>query len=93
MKEKEKAVALSYEQGGIPKVVAKGTGEIAKQIIAKAEELGIPVQKNEPLVEALAQIELTREIPPELYQAVAEVLAFVHRLDEARKPKTAQAPG
>jgi len=85
MKKNEVAVALSYARGDIPRVIAKGTGEIAKRIIATAQELGIPVQQNELLVEALARIELTGEIPPELYQAVAEVLAFVYRLDDAYK--------
>lgn len=85
MKEaKQKAAALSYDQIGAPRIVAKGVGEIARKIIETAEEEGIPLQKDEILLEALMQIELTKEIPPQLYHAVAEILAFVYRLDKAK---------
>lgn len=80
----KKAVALSYEKGNVPKVIAKGEDEIAEKIIEYAEKLNIPIQKNELLVEALSHIELTKEIPPELYKAVAELLAFIYRMDEAK---------
>jgi flagellar biosynthesis protein len=79
---KKKAAALAYDHIGAPRVVAKGDGLIAKKIIETAEENGVPVQANELLVEALMQVELSKEIPPELYQAVAEVLAFIYRLDK-----------
>ncbi|OLN33722.1 Flagellar biosynthesis protein FlhB [Desulfosporosinus metallidurans] len=88
MKEKkemrEKAAALVYDQTGAPRIVAKGVGEVARTIIEVAEAEGIPIQKNELLVEALMQVELTKEIPPQLYRAVAEILAFVYRLDTAK---------
>lgn len=88
MKEKkemrEKAAALVYDQTGAPRIVAKGVGEVARNIIKVAEAEGIPIQKNELLVEALMQLELTKEIPPQLYRAVAEILAFVYRLDKAK---------
>jgi len=80
----EKAAALVYDQTGAPRIVAKGAGEVARKIIEVAKAEGIPVQKNEVLVEALMQIELTKEIPPQLYRAVAEILAFVYRLDKAK---------
>lgn len=80
---KEKAAALAYDRVGVPRVVAKGMGEVAKKIIEQAEQQGIPVQKDEVLVEALMQVELTKEIPPELYQAVAAILAFIYRLEKA----------
>jgi len=54
------------------------------EMIEVAEAEGIPIQKNEVLVEALMQIELTKEIPPQLYRAVAEILAFVYRLEKAK---------
>ncbi|MFZ3101046.1 MAG: EscU/YscU/HrcU family type III secretion system export apparatus switch protein [Desulfitobacteriaceae bacterium] len=82
---KEKAVALAYEHIGAPRVVAKGEGELAKRIIETAESEGIPLQKDKLLVEALLQVELTKEIPPQLFQAVAEVLAFIYRLEKAAK--------
>jgi flagellar biosynthesis protein len=69
---------------GLPKVVAKGDGVVAQKIIEFAQEKGIPVQSNETLVDALMQVELSKEIPPELYQAVAEVLAFIYRLDKRK---------
>lgn len=81
---KKKATALAYDHIGAPRVVAKGDGLLAKKIIETAEEHGIPIQKNEILVEALMQVELSKEIPPELYQTVAEVLAFIYRLDKLK---------
>lgn len=83
----EKAAALIYDQTGAPRIVAKGTGDIARKIIETAEAEGIPIQKNEVLVEALMQVELTKEIPPQLYRAVAEILAFVYRLEKAKSQK------
>lgn len=80
---KKKAVALAYDQIGAPRVVAKGEGEVARKIIEIAESDGIPLQKDNLLVEALLQVELTKEIPMQLYQAVAEVLAFVYQLEKA----------
>lgn len=82
---KEKAVALAYDHIGAPRVVAKGEGEVAKKIIETAESEGIPLQKDILLVEALLQVELTKEIPPQLFQAVAEVLALIYRLEKAAK--------
>lgn len=86
---REKAVALAYDQIGAPKIVAKGDGLLARKIIEFAQEKKIPIQSNEALVEALMHVELNREIPPELYQAVAEVLALIYRLDKrkANNPK------
>lgn len=81
---KEKAAALVYDQTGAPRIVAKGMGEVARKMIEAAVEEGIPIQKNEVLVEALMQVELTKEIPPQLYRAVAEILAFIYRLEKAK---------
>ncbi|NLP43270.1 MAG: flagellar biosynthesis protein FlhB [Peptococcaceae bacterium] len=83
--EKKKAVALAYDNIGAPKVVAKGRGHIAQKIIQLAQKEGIPLQKNSDLVEALLQVELSQEIPEELYLVVAEILAFVYKLDKANK--------
>jgi flagellar biosynthetic protein FlhB len=75
------AVALSYDgTTPAPRVVAKGQDLIALQIRRVAEENGVPVVENPPLARALhATVELGREIPEQLYQAVAELLAFVYR--------------
>ncbi|MBP2662988.1 MAG: FlhB domain protein [Firmicutes bacterium] len=79
-----KAVAIKYnERDGIaPKVVAKGTGVVAGKIMHTAKEHGVPIYQNKTLTGMLMAVELDREIPPELYQAVAEVLAYIYRLDQ-----------
>jgi flagellar biosynthesis protein len=70
------AVALHYSGSGAPRVVAKGGGVVAEKIIDTAHAHGIPLNENSTLVAALARVELGREIPRELYIAVAHVLAF-----------------
>jgi flagellar biosynthesis protein len=74
------AVALHYDKTGAPRVVAKGRGTIGEKIIELAKAHDIPIEKNEVLAGALANVELGDEIPTELYKAVAEVLVFVLRL-------------
>ena len=74
------AVALHYDKSGAPRVVAKGSGGIGEKIIELAKAHDIPIEENEVLAGALANIELGDEIPVELYKAVAEVLVFVLRL-------------
>jgi flagellar biosynthesis protein len=77
------AVALAYrEQGGAPRVVAKGNGAIAEEIIRRAREAGVHVHESRELVGLLMQVDLDREIPPLLYTAIAELLAWVYRLEE-----------
>ena len=73
------AVALHYEQGedAAPRVVAKGRGPLAEEIVARAEAHDVTVEENPVLAEALAQVDLDDQIPPELYRAVAEVIGFV----------------
>ena len=88
---KKKAVALSYDHISAPRIVAKGEGLLAQKIIETAQTEGIPIQEDPLLVNALSQIDLLREIPPELYQGVAEILAFVYRLNEsAKRPNIGQ---
>jgi flagellar biosynthesis protein len=79
-----KAVALGYRKGvdNAPRILAKGRGEIAKKIIQIARAKGIPIQEDPLLVGLLSEVDLNQEIPPVLYKAVAEVLAFVYRLRE-----------
>jgi flagellar biosynthesis protein len=74
------AVALHYDTTGAPRVVAKGRGSSGEKIIEVARAHDIPIEENEVLAGALANVELGDEIPAELYKAVAEVLIFVLRL-------------
>jgi flagellar biosynthesis protein len=70
------AVALHYSGSGAPRVVAKGGGGLAERIIETAREHNVPLQEDAALVAALSRLDLGREIPRELYVAVAHVLAF-----------------
>ncbi|MDB5838934.1 MAG: flagellar biosynthesis protein [Herminiimonas sp.] len=76
------AIALAYQAGeSAPKVVARGRGPIAEEIIARAKEHGVFVHESKELVALLMQVDLDREIPPALYRAVAELLAWLYRLE------------
>jgi flagellar biosynthesis protein len=70
------AVALHYSGSGAPRVVAKGGGQLAERIIETAREHKVPMQEDAALAAALSRLDLGREIPRELYVAVAHVLAF-----------------
>lgn len=87
----EKAVAILYDEarGSAPKVVASGKGNMAAKIIETARAAGIHIQEDPDLVEVLSKIPIGNEIPVELYQTVAEVLAFVYRVNEKFKDKMA----
>lgn len=78
------AVALRYDQTkeDVPRVIATGRGHLAKKILQLAAKNDIPVYEDPTLAQLLASLELGTEIPAELYQVVAEVLAFVFRLDK-----------
>lgn len=79
---RKKAVALQYRHqvDRAPKVVAKGQGIIAERIIEIAAEHNIPLKRDPALIEVLSKMELEQEIPPELYRAVAEILAYVYKM-------------
>ncbi len=86
--EKRKAAALRYERGeGAPKVVAKGEGKVAERIVEVAKESGVPILEDKVLVSLLMEVELGEKIPPELYKAVAKVLAYVYKIT-GRLPKS-----
>jgi flagellar biosynthesis protein len=70
------AIALHYSGQGAPRVVAKGGGAVAQKIIETAREHQVPLEEDPALAAALSRVELGREIPRELYVAVAHVLAF-----------------
>lgn len=82
------AVALTYgkTEGGAPTVVAKGRGLIAQAIIERARQHGIFVHESVDMVGLLMKVELDQEIPPQLYLAIAELLAWLYHLEHADSP-------
>lgn len=82
-KRMKRAAALKYDQARnmAPRVVARGKGLIAEQIIRVARENNVPLHEDRNLVNVLEAMELESEIPDELYRAVAEVLVFIYRLN------------
>lgn len=76
------AVALAYRQtDAAPRVVASGRGLIAEEIIARAHEHGVYVHESPELVALLMQVDIDQHIPPQLYLAIAELLAWLYRLE------------
>lgn len=84
------AIALAYRQtDAAPRVVARGKGLIAEEIIARAREHGVYVHESPELVALLTQVDIDEHIPPQLYMAVAELLAWLYRIehgDSAAQP-------
>ncbi|WP_319240684.1 EscU/YscU/HrcU family type III secretion system export apparatus switch protein [uncultured Propionivibrio sp.] len=79
------AVALTYAETDVaPRVVAKGRGVIAEQIISRAHAHGVYVHESPELVSLLMQIDLDQRIPPQLYVAVSELLAWIYRLESGQ---------
>ena len=88
----QKAVALKYDMDAAPRVIAKGKGHVAEHILAMAQQNSIPVYQNKTLVNMLMALEIDREIPPELYKAIAEVMAYVYQMDKEKgRANAAQA--
>lgn len=80
---RQEAVALRYaSENGAPQVVAKGRGLLAEEIIERARVAGVYVHESPELVSLLMQVDLDERIPPELYVAVAELLAWLYRLEQ-----------
>jgi len=79
---KQKAVALKYdaEVSNAPKVTAKGEGFTAQNIIKIAKLHDVPIKKDEDLVELLSKLEVDREVPAEMYKAIAEVFSFLYKM-------------
>lgn len=80
---RKKAVAITYEpsQNVAPTVSAKGIGVVADAILTRAKAHNVPIMEDHSLVEILSKLDLNTQIPPELYQVVAEILAFVYRME------------
>lgn len=95
------AVALAYrETDAAPRVIAKGRGLIAEEIITRAREHGVYVHESAELVALLMQVDLDERIPPLLYRAVAELLAWLYQMEKLRSgvsdapnPSPASLPG
>lgn len=83
-----RAVALRYRAGEdhAPKVVAKGQGYVADKIIELAKRNQVPIRQDKDLVQVLSLLDLNEEIPPNVYKAVAEILAFIYRLNQGMPP-------
>jgi len=81
---KREAIALSYqtEKHSAPIVTAKGKGFVADNIIEKAKENNVPIQEDRSLVQLLGTLDINETIPEELYEAVAEVFAFIYKVDQ-----------
>ncbi|MFH1674203.1 MAG: EscU/YscU/HrcU family type III secretion system export apparatus switch protein [Pseudomonadota bacterium] len=86
-KKRKKAVALQYKSGEdhAPKVTAKGEGKIAEKIIELARRHDIPIKDEPDLIEVISKLDLNEEIPPTVYVAVAELLAFVYSLNKKKE--------
>lgn len=84
---RKKAAALKYEPGvdAAPSLTAKGKGLVADRIIELARTHGVPVTEDRDMVEILSTLPLYEEIPPQLYRAVAEVLAFIYKISGEMK--------
>jgi flagellar biosynthesis protein len=87
------AAALAYRTGdAAPRVVAKGRGILADTIIEKARASGVYVHESRELLSLLMQIDLDSHIPPQLYIAVAELLAWLYHLEEIEKQTLPNKP-
>ncbi len=85
------AVAVRYDlqKDRAPRIVAKGKGDLAARMLEIARQHNVPVREDPELIEALAKLDIQEEIPPELYQVMAEVLTFIYRVN---KKKAANLP-
>lgn len=83
---RKSAVALAYRGGdSAPKVVAKGKGLVAEQIMERARDAGVFVHESRELVAMLMDVDLDQQIPPALYRAIAELLAWLYHIEAAQR--------
>jgi flagellar biosynthesis protein len=88
-----KAVALAYEvNSAAPRITGQGEGFVAEAILARAKEFGIPTKTEPELVEFLMQLKLNELVPPKLYAAVAEVLAWAYEVYVKSVPNPNNSP-
>lgn len=80
----KKAAALRYDttKESAPRVVAKGEGQVAENIIKIAQLHNLPIKKDEDLIELLSKVELDKEVPQALYKAVAELFSFIYKISK-----------
>lgn len=78
------AVALGYEpsRDAAPRVLAKGHGEVADEILRRAAEAGVPINPDTQLTHTLGKLDVGAAIPPEFYRVVAELIAYVYRMEQ-----------
>jgi len=83
------AAAIKYDdkRDAAPKLTAKGRGSIAEKIIKLAMEHNIPIREDPALVQILSRLDIDEQIPPEIYKAIAEILAFVYSVNEQYRSK------
>lgn len=85
-KQPTQAVALRYNEESVaPQVIAKGKGYVAENILSAARKNSVPIYQNKTLTSMLMAVDIDREIPPDLYTAVAEILAYVYRMDQKKQ--------
>ena len=90
---RQKAVAIQYNpEDAAPKIMAKGAGFVAERIMENAKNANIPIQQNAALAEELNRIDIGANIPPELYEVVAQILIFVSELDRVETVKNYVKP-
>jgi|SRR5665213_1006641 len=82
-----RAVALQYdaEKNAAPRVLAKGQGDIALKILEVARQKGIALYRDPELVEILGQLDVGKQIEPDLYKAVAEVMIFIYKMNQKKR--------
>jgi len=81
------AVALHYDGNNAPAVIAKGSGEIARQILAIADKHNIPLREDPELLGLLARLDLGQQIPENLYLAIAQIIAFAYYISGKAPPR------
>lgn len=85
VRKQQAAVVIAYGAGeGAPRVVAKGKGLIAEQIMERARTAGVFMHESKELVALLMQVDLDRQIPPQLYRAIAELLAWLYYIESGK---------
>jgi flagellar biosynthesis protein len=82
---RKKAAALKYNKAyGVPVVTAIGFGQVADKILQSASQNDVPIIENSELIETLSSVPVGQNIPPELYEAVAEIIAFIYRINDEK---------